>query len=563
MGTRIEVTEGLGVSLCCCNRVGRRSMPFREFNREQGWLLPPDLGELVDANHPARFVAAFVDALDEEAWEELGIDLRGEPLGASSYHPRALLSVWIYGFMTGVRSSRKLEAACREQVAFMWLTGRQRPDHNTLWRFYRTHRERMRILLNRTVRTAVKAGLVDLALQAVDGTRIAGNASSGRTYDEQGLRRLLERTQAAIADLEAKNSTGGEPASVELPSEIASAEALRDRVTDALGRVMEEEGPNHANLTDPDAGLLKSREGGFITGYNAQSMVAPISSDDASGMIITAANVTSSSDDHPQLVPMIEASIQNTGAGHAVTVADAGYHSGTNLADCASSGHRVLMPDTHDRRRRSPYHKDHFTYDPGSDTYLCPNQQPLTFKDTFTHANGYRLRRYRADGGLCRACPAFGDCTTSNNGRSIRVSEYEPELRRHRELLSTESARSMYKRRQELVEPVFGLLKECHGAKRFLLRGRQNVLSEWSLLAAAFNLKSLHTVWSSTSLSNPPHSRSPRLHLRCDRRATEATRTHRVPRRTARPYIATRRIHPVYRSSHARWLTLYTPHETI
>ncbi len=160
------------------------------------------------------------------------------------------------------------------------------------------------------------------------------------------------------------------------------------------------------------------------------------------------------------------------------------------------------MPDTHKRRRRSPYHKDHFTYDSQTDTYLCPNNQRLTYKDTSRHANGYRIRRYRAEGALCRACPAFGECTTSNNGRSIRISEYEPELRRHRELMSTESAKSVYKRRQGLVEPVFGLLKEYHGARRFLLRGRENVLAEWRLLAAAFNLKSLHKVWSAATLPN-------------------------------------------------------------
>ena len=509
-------------------------MPLRPLSREQAWLLPPTLDELVPQDHPARFAAAFVDGLDAEAWEELEIDLQGDPRGAGAYHPRALLSIWIYGFMTGVRSVRKLEAACREQVPFMWLAGMQTPDHNTLWRFYKAHRDRMRSLLKRTVRTAINAGLVDLAIQAVDGTRIAGNASSDRTYDAEGLRRLLERTEAAIADLEAKNSTAGDRVQASLPQELADAEALRQRVREALARTEQEDGPNHANLTDPDAGLLKSRHGGFIAGYNAQSMVTPISSDDASGMIITAAEVTSISDDHPQLIPMIEASAQNTGTDHAMTVADAGYHSGTNLADCASAGHRVLMPDTHNRRRGSPYHKHHFTYDPESDTYLCPNQQRLIFKDTFRHANGYRLRRYKADGALCRACPAFGECTTSENGRSIRVSEYEPELRRHRELMSTETAKSIYKRRQGLVEPVFGLLKECHGARRFLLRGRENVLSEWRLLAAAFNLKSLHRVWRDASPSNPPRTGSPRLQPRC---------------LTARRRLAIRRLYPVYPSS--------------
>ena len=87
---------------------------------QQAWLLLPTLGELIPKDHPARFVAEFVDALDRTAWIELGIGPDGEPLGAPAYHPRALLSVWLYGFMTGIRSSRKLEVACRDQVPYLW-----------------------------------------------------------------------------------------------------------------------------------------------------------------------------------------------------------------------------------------------------------------------------------------------------------------------------------------------------------------------------------------------------------------------------------------------------------
>ena len=487
-------------------------MPLRAFDRKQAWLLPPTLDELIPDEHPARFAAAFVDGLDAKAWEKLGIDLEGDPMGAGAYHPRALLSIWIYGFMTGVRSSRKLEAACREQVSYMWLAGTQRPDHNTLWRFYRSHRDGMRALMGLTVSTAVKAGLVDLALQVVDGTRIAGNASKDRTYDAKGLRRLLDRVEAAIKDLEAQNSAGGDPSPASLPEELASAEALRQRVGEALGRVEQEEEPNHANLTDQDAGLLNTSGGGFIAGYNAQSVAAVLkpqtSPDDApngSGMIITAVGLTASSDDHPELIPMIKASADNTGGRASVTLADAGYHSGANLADCDSSGYQVLMPGTHDRKRLSPYHKDHFTYRTETDTHRCPQGKVLSYMDSFKHEHGYRLRRYRAQGQVCRVCPAFGECTTSNRGRTISVSEYEPLLVQHRKVMATDLAKDLYRRRKALIEPVFGLLKECHGARRFLLRGRHNVLSEWHLLATAFNLKSLHRVWSSSSQSTPPH----------------------------------------------------------
>ncbi len=162
-------------------------MPLRPFSREQAWLLPPTLDELIPDDHPVRFAAAFVDSLDAAAWEAMEIDLQGDPRGAGAYHPRALLGVWVYGFMTGVRSSRKLEAACRDQVPYLWLVGMQQPDHNTLWRFYKAHRDRMRMLLKRTVRTAVRAGLVELAIQAVDGTRIAANAGTRHTHDAQGL----------------------------------------------------------------------------------------------------------------------------------------------------------------------------------------------------------------------------------------------------------------------------------------------------------------------------------------------------------------------------------------
>ena len=112
-------------------------LPLRPVDRERAWLLPPALDDLLSQGHPARFVAAFVDGLPKVAWSDMEIDLDGDSLGAPAYHPRALLNMWLFGFMTGVRSSRKLEAACRDQIPYLWLTGCQHPDHNTLWGFTR------------------------------------------------------------------------------------------------------------------------------------------------------------------------------------------------------------------------------------------------------------------------------------------------------------------------------------------------------------------------------------------------------------------------------------------
>ena len=162
--------------------------------------------------------------------------------------------------MTGVRSSRKLECACRDQVPYLWLTGWQRPDHNTLWRFYQAHRSRLRGLLRQTVQTAVRLELVDWAVQAVDGTKVTGNASTGRVYDEEGLKRLLERTEAAILDLEAQNEGGDDPPPPHLPEKLRQADQLRERVREAR-RTLEEQGKARINLTDPDVGFMRGAQG--------------------------------------------------------------------------------------------------------------------------------------------------------------------------------------------------------------------------------------------------------------------------------------------------------------
>lgn len=471
-------------------------MPVRPLDREQAWLLPPTLEELIPENHPARFAAAFVDSLDRRAWLELGAPLEGEPLGAPEYHPRALLSVWVYGFMTGVRSTRKLEAACRDAMPYLWLTGWQHPDHNTLWRFYQAHRQSMRCILKRTVRVAVHMGLIDLAVQAVDGTKVKGDAAKDRTYDAAGLKRLLERTEAAIRDLEGQNETGGDPPPPHLPRALAQKERLRQQVQEALARVEREEGGERTNLTDPDAGLMKSRQG-IVAGYNLQAMVSPLDPAVAprGGLLLTGLEVTTDADDHEQLVPMLEIAEEVTGRRAEVTLADAGYHSGANLWACAEAGRIIVMPEAQEKAVSRPYHREHFIYAADTDTYTCPQGEVL-------HCTGVKQRLgravawvYRASGAACRCCPAFGICTRDKRqGRALEVGPYDELLRRHREWMATPEAKAAYQRRKELPEPAFGIMKEQQGGRRFLLRGLANVRAEGTLLGIAFNLRTLWRV---------------------------------------------------------------------
>jgi transposase len=474
-------------------------MPLRSFNRQQAWLSPPTLGELVPADHPARFIAEFVDSLDREAWTKLEISSDGEELGSPAYHPRALLSVWLYGFMTGVRSSRKLEAACRDQVSYLWLTGWQHPDHNTLWRFYQTHRQAMRKLLKFTVATAVEIKLIDLAVQAIDGTKIPANASRDRNYDAAELRRLLERTELAIEEMETQNEAGEDGPPPKLPAELQQAQTLRQQVRKAMHYLERHPNLKRVNLTDEDAQLMQGRNN-IVTGYNAQTMVSPLAVKTArgTGMLITAAKVVNTAADSGQLESMLEQAEELTGERAPITLADGGYHTVANLETGEQRGQTLVMTERHQEALKEPYFKDQFIYVAATDEYICPHGHHLHFqglrRGKGLHPGRYRV--YTASRTACRLCPAFGVCTRDKHGgRALWIGSSDSLLNEHRRWMQTAEARSLYARRQQLSEPVFGILKDQMGARRFLLRGLESVRAEFTLMAIAFNLKTLSRVW--------------------------------------------------------------------
>jgi transposase len=476
-------------------------MPLRPWTRDRDGVLPAKLDEWVAADHPVRFVAAFVEELTPADWAALGIVPGGHPGGAPAYDPTVLLAVWLYGFMSGLRSCRKLATACAEQVPFLWLTGGQRPDHNTLWRFYQRHRGAMHHLFKRTVATAARSGLVIWAIQAVDGTKIGGNAAKDRTLDAAALGKLLARVDQAIADLEAQNRPDGPPTPPPLPGELAQAEALRARVREALAAVTAPAGPRRINLTDPEATLVKGRQG-VIAGYNAQAAVARVQTATPRhprarpARLLTAVAVVPDADDHGQLVPMLDRVAATTGRGVATVLTDGGYHDGATVAACADRGQRVVMPEAQQQALADPYHKDRFAYDPATDTYTCPHEQTLAFRGEKARADRPVTRVYRGEAAICRVCAAFGVCTRDRRqGRALEIGPYETAVRAHRDWMATEEAQTLYRQRKELIEPAFGVLKEELGARRFLLRGLANVRAEWTLLATAFNLRTCVRLW--------------------------------------------------------------------
>ena len=163
-------------------------------------LLPQSLEEWVPADHPARFLREFVDALD---LAELGFRPRESEEGRPNYAAGLLLKVWLYGYLARIRSTRELERACREHLSLVWLTGRHAPDHNTLWRFWRESRGALRRVFRAGVRVAAEQGLVGMICHAVDGTKIRAVASRRTVEHRQDLQRALEQVEASITEMEA------------------------------------------------------------------------------------------------------------------------------------------------------------------------------------------------------------------------------------------------------------------------------------------------------------------------------------------------------------------------
>ena len=255
---------------------------------------------------------------------------------------------------------------------------------------------------------------------------------------------------------------------------------------------------------------MKGRQG-IVAGYNAQAMVSPVDTDGGgTGMLVTAVDVVDAANDNALLVPMVEQAEETTGTRAQMTLADAGYFAASHLEECARRGQQVVVSESRQRFLKDPYHKDQFTYNEQSDSFTCPQGQTLKFV-RIQHANGVPLRLYRASGAVCQACPAFRACTRAKEiGRSLAIGPHDAVLRRHRAWMSTPAAKEAYGLRKQLVEPVFGIIKEQQEARRFLLRGLVNVAAEWTMLATAFNLRTLCRVWSSSpfiGLFNGPEPR--------------------------------------------------------
>jgi transposase len=441
---------------------------FRLIDRETGFLMPPSVDEWLPPRHLARFVVEVVSGLDLRAM--IG-SYRGS--GEASYHPALLLGLIIYGYATGVFSSRQLERATYDSVAFRFIAANQHPDHDTIATFRRRFLREIENLFVHVLGVAREIGVLKLGTVALDGTKIHANASRHSALSYEHANKIEAQLKAEVADLLGRAEAADQadiPDGMQVPEELARREkrlaeivrakaVIEARATERHARERAEyearvaereakaaqtgkkpggrapkppvEGPlgtDQVNLTDEESRIMPVADGGFEQCYNAQAVVA------ADSLLVIAVDVVQAPNDKQQIEPMLgkiaelPAELGKVGE----LLADNGYFSEANVNACAAAGIEPVI--AMGRETHHPSLAERFVGDPAAPKDPTPVEA----------------------------------------------------MRHH---LQTREGKKRYALRKQTPEPVFGIIKSVLGFRQFLLRGLEKVRGEWKLVTMAWNMK--------------------------------------------------------------------------
>lgn len=435
--------------------------------------------DFVPADAPVRVLDEIMSRLDYSAFE------RHFPGGGRpAWPPMLLAKVVLFAYSQGVRSAREISRRLESDVRLMWLAHEQRIDHQRLSEFRRRFARELAELFVQTVRLAEELGLVDLGLVALDGSKVAASARR-RVVDEDTLRQQISKVLAEAEAVDAaEDAQLGEARGDELPGELRDPRQRLEKLQRAL-EALEASDQQQVAINDPEAPLQKTT-GGLRPGYNLQIAV-----DQYQGMIV-AQDVTAAHNDTEQLRGMLEQTIANTGAKPAVTVADAGYHSGDSLEAVAEQEVEAYIAQRSvPEQQADRFGPDDFEYDADRDEFICPGSKRLSYRRDKQHGGAVQ-RVYATRHADCRSCPLRDRCLSPRGKRrELFVMAHAHLLREMRQRLDSDEGRQAMRLRRQVVEPVFGTLKAVLGLRQFLLRGLEGARVELSLAATAFNLRKL------------------------------------------------------------------------
>lgn len=443
--------------------------------RDQGSLFPVRLDELIPEEHLVRVIEGFVGRLDLTAME-FG-KAAPAPTGRPAYDPADLLKLYLYGYLNRVRSSRRLERECARNVELMWLLGRLAPDHKTIAEFRRTNGKGLRAACAAFVRFCRNAGLLGGEWVAIDGSKFQAVAAKGRAVTREQVRREQAKWEARVAEYLAElDRSDRQEADVVVREEQlkAALDALDSHR--ALEGLMDELGQSQYVAGEPEAKLMRTPSGTQVA-YNVQTAV------DAEHALIVAHEVTSEVTDNRSLLPMAAAAQQALGEETIKVVADAGYSSGEQAAECETRGIEPFVPPNRsDTPGGTFFDRTDFVYDAKTDTFRCPAGQSLMRKQLM---RAERAVLYTTS--ACGRCALKSRCT-SGRQRHVMRHLFEDALQRMAKRI--EAHPEAMRLRRSTVEHPFGTIKyQIFGHPRFLMRNRWGAGSEMALGVLAYNLK--------------------------------------------------------------------------
>ena len=452
-------------------------------NRYQSTLFPERLDDYIAEDNAVRVVDAFVEKLD---LLELGFEgIEPSATGRPGYHPAVLLKLYIYGYLNGIQSSRRLEREAQRNVELIWLTGRLMPVFKTIASFRKDDRQAIRKVCLSFVELCRELELFSAKLVAIDGSKFKAVNSRDKNFTKKSVRRRIKQTQANIdrylAKLDAVDEEEPEIRAVtadELKQKIASMEA---KMEELKGREIEVEAhpDKQVSVTDEDARSMMKPGGGSVVGYNVQTAV------DEKHHMIVSHEVTNATTDRQQLDKMAKRAKKVLQTKTLKVVADAGYYEGNAIAECYAADITALVPktDTSPAKSKGRYSKAAFRYDAKPNEYICPAGERLT-KRYESDEKGKTLWVYWTD--RCGSCPLKADCTT---GKERRIKRWEKEGLLDKAATDLKQERNAMRQRKALVEHPFGTLKQTMGATHFLTKRLPGVKTEMSLHILAYNIK--------------------------------------------------------------------------
>jgi len=446
------------------------------------------LESYIHAENIVRYIDLFVDALP---LKDYGFKVMALGNGRPPYHHADLLKLYIYGYLNQIRSSRKLENECLRNVELMWLMKGLVPDHNTISNFRKDHPQAIQKVFKATVSMAKHFELIGGKLIAGDGTKLRAQNSKKNNFNEKKINQHIEYIERKLEEynalLEAEDGDIISKAEKkEIEQKITKHQQSKEHYQQ-LQEQLDETGEYQISTTDPDSRQLITRNGITEVAYNIQSTV------DAKNNIPIDYLVTNNNDTHA-MGEMLDRAKDIIGNNEFTALYDKGYHTAAELANAETLGIDVLVaiPDQAKQTEDPKYNSSNFEYHEEEDYYICPQGEKLQ-----TNGNLYgksygkkkstvRVKHYKTS--ACKTCPALDLCTKNKSGRLLCRNEHQGAVERNRQRMAQN--KDLYRKRQEIVEHPFGIMKRQWGFNYIMTKkGKQRASADVGLIFCVYNLR--------------------------------------------------------------------------